>query len=105
PFQLPRNGKISRLAKKIFPVINRAVGIPGGVVEVQGSYLKHLPGTFGIRTRNDWRMHVNKPALIKKLVYGKGKCIAYLEYGIEGVRAETKVRNFAKEFEAMFFRL
>src|SRR5690606_21002350 len=104
-FQLSGNGEVSGLSEEVFAVIHRSIRIAGCVVEIKGSYLKHLASTFRIRPGDDGRVQIYETALIEKLVYRERKGGPYPKDGIEGVGAETQVGNFAKEFEAVFFRL
>src|SRR3546814_19200540 len=75
------------------------------MIKVERSYLEHFAGTFGSRAGDDGRVQVYKPSVVKELVYRKREGSADFEDGVEGIRTETQVGNFAQELEAVLFRL
>jgi hypothetical protein len=77
----------------------------GYTVEVEGGHAEHFTRPFGIGSRDDGRMHIDKAPFMKELVDGVDHRMTYAVYGAEGVGARPEMGDFAKKLQRMPFWL
>src|SRR5450432_1136926 len=104
-FQLPAHCKICGPSEKIFFEIHFTEFITRRLIEWQRGYFEHLTRPFRVGGCDNGGMQVNKPPLVKKLVYCKGKGMPHTEHRSKGIRPKTQVGDLSQEFKTMFFRL
>ena len=103
PFELTGNAQTRFLPEKVVGVIlffALRFGVPRS-----GRNAEHFAGAFAVAGGNDRRVNVNVTAALEELVNRRRQDGADAENGVEGVRAQTQVRNRPQIFERMSFLL
>ena len=70
-------------------------------VTLEGRDPEHLTGALAIARGDDRRVHVNKIALLEKLMHGKSQAAAGSEHGPEQVRPRTQVSDRTQKLGRM----
>ena len=72
-FQLAAYCQVRRPGEKIFRIIDFTLRGSWHLLGIKGGNAKQFSSSLAVAAGNDWRMHVNETAVLKKLVNGKGK--------------------------------
>ena len=99
--QLTTDSQIRLFAEKVLAVVHFAVLCQRQIVQIECSYLEHLPRAFTIAARDDRRMHIYKASLLEKGVDRVSDQRPYPEHGLESICPRTQVRDRAQIFKAV----
>ncbi len=102
--QLATDGQAGAVAKEILRPVDLTV-FEWRILRVEGRHPEHLSCALTIIRRNNRGMNMNKVALLKELMNGKGECTAHPKHSTEAVGTGPQVRNAAQKFKAVAFLL
>ena len=100
-FQLSRHGQVRVLAEEVLLEVHLAVLRAGHVVQVKGSHIEHLAGTFRIRSGNQRSVQIEEAPVVEVFVDGESHGMAETEHAAEVVGARTQVRDVTQELHAV----
>ena len=103
--QLPAHGQISGPREKIPGVIDLTFLGSRRIVGVDGRNPKQFACAFAVASGDDRGVHIDKTALLKKLVNGESEPAPDPEDRTEKVGARTKMGNLTEELRSMPFLL
>jgi len=104
-FQLTGNSQTCLLTEEIIFIRDRTSLVFLQVIQVHGSHLEHLSGTFTIGSRNDRRMEIEEALFMEELVNSNRHVVTDAEHSTECIGTRTQVSNLAQEFHRVAFLL
>ena len=93
-FKLSRNGEIGRFAKEIVAVIHFSILGQLDIFQVKRSNLKHLSGTFGIRSSDNGRVEIEKSTVVKEFMNSNGHVVTNAEHSSKRIGTGAQMRYF-----------
>src|SRR5699024_9538976 len=75
------------------------------IVKIHCSHLKHLTGTFTVRSGDDGCMKIEKSTIVKKAMHRHGHVVTNAKNSSKGIGTRTQMGNLAKKLERMSFLL
>ena len=95
--ELAADREVGRAREEILGVVDLAVG-PRRILQIERRDPEQFAGALAIAAGDDRRVHVNKAALLEKLVDGESESAADAKDAAEQIRARAKMGDLAQEF-------
>ena len=99
--ELAGHREVGRLAKEVLAVVDLAVVGKRRVCGVDGGHAEHLARALGVRSGDDWRVHVDEAALLEEAVDDEGRHAAHAKDRAEEVGAAAQVLLGAEELAGL----
>ena len=104
-FQLSGNRQTGLFAKEIIIINNRSVFIFLQIIEVHGSNLEHLSGTFTVWCCNQRSVEIEETSFMEELMNRNSHVMTDTEHCTKRIRTRTQVGNLTQELHWMSFFL
>ena len=104
-FQLTGYCQTCLLAEEVVIIRDRTSFVFLQVIQIHGSYLKHLSGTFTVGTCDNRCMEIEKSLFMEKLVNSNRHVVTNAEHCTKGIGTRTQVSDLAQEFHGVTFFL